>query len=113
MRVPEAEQDGAIAQSIKVALADLSPSYFALENESANHADYYPGKESHFKVIIASENFVNKRRVARHQMVYGRIKPLLISEGGKIHALAIHAYTPDEWRDIQNAPDSPQCAGRR
>ncbi|MBV7434290.1 BolA family transcriptional regulator [Cardiobacteriaceae bacterium TAE3-ERU3] len=106
-------QLGVVAQEIKSALADLSAQYFDLENESKNHAGYYPGKESHFKIVIVSEDFAGKRRVARHQMIYSRVSALLTVSGGEIHALALHAYTPDEWQDIQNAPDSPQCAGRR
>ena len=105
-------QPGAVAQAIKAALADLSAEYFDLENESENHAGYYPGKESHFKIVIVSDDFAGKRRVARHQMIYSRVGALLTASGGEIHALALHAYTPDEWQDIRNAPESPQCAGR-
>jgi len=30
---------------------------------------------------------------------------------GKIHALALHTYTPDEWDNAGQVPDSPRCRG--
>lgn len=107
------ELDGKVAQAIRQALSDLSHQYLGLENESAKHAGYYPGKESHFKLTVVSDEFVDKRRIARHQMVYARVNNLLTQGGGQVHALAIHAFTPAEWQNRQElSPDSPQCAGR-
>ncbi|CAM4012384.1 BolA family transcriptional regulator [Psychrobacter arenosus] len=93
-------------------LQDLNPTHLALENESMQHAGYFEGKESHFKLTIVSDAFAGKRPVARHQQVYALAGPLLTSAGGTIHALAIHAYTPDEWAATGAAPDSPLCAGK-
>lgn len=106
-------QSEIVSEQIRAALADLAVYYFDLENESAHHAGYYPGKESHFKMVIVSDDFVGKRRVARHQMIYARVSSLLSSGGGNIHALAIHAYSVEEWQNSPNTPNSPQCAGRR
>ena len=100
------------ADALKDALSVLSPSYITLENESRQHAGYFDGKESHFKLVIVSDEFVGKRLIARHQAVYALASPLLIANGGSIHALAIHAYTPDEWQVLGQAPDSPNCAGK-
>jgi BolA protein len=40
----------------------------------------------------------------------------MTSQGGSIHALAIHAYTPEEWDSLlqeqQSVPASPLCAGQ-
>ena len=93
-------------------LQELQPTHLDLVNESMNHAGYFEGKESHFKLTIVSEAFTGKRPVMRHQLVYAAAAPLLTSQGGTIHALAIHAYTPSEWSSIDAAPDSPQCAGK-
>ncbi len=91
-------------------LQALTPEHLELINESMNHAGYFDGKESHFKLTIVSDAFEGKRLVARHQLVYNLANPLLTSQGGQIHALAIHAYTPTEWQG--QSPDSPLCAGR-
>ena len=90
----------------------LNPTHVELINESMNHAGYFEGKESHFKLTIVSHAFDNKRLVARHQLVYELVAPLLTSQGGNVHALAIHAYTPDEWQAQAQSPDSPLCAGQ-
>ena len=98
------------ADALSHQLQALQPQHMQLVNESMNHAGYFDGKESHFKLIMVSEAFTGKRLVARHQMVYHLADTLLTSKGGSIHALAIHAYTPTEWQG-QN-PDSPLCAGQ-
>lgn len=98
------------ATALKNALQNLHPTHIELVNESMAHTGYFEGKESHFKLTIVSTEFVNKRLVARHQLVYGLVAPLLTANGGTVHALAIHAYTPDEWQG--QSPDSPNCAGQ-
>lgn len=103
---------GPNAIALKKALEDLHPQYMELVNESMNHAGYFDGKESHFKLTVASDFFEGKRLVARHQLVYEKVAPLLTSKGGKVHALAIHAYTPSEWQQQTQSPDSPLCAGQ-
>lgn len=100
------------ATAIQSALEALNPTHIELENESMNHAGYFEGKESHFKLTLVSDGFANKRLVARHQLVYGLVDELLTRNGGTVHALAIHAYTPEEWAAVVAAPDSPLCAGQ-
>ncbi|MFT4021120.1 MAG: BolA family protein [Acinetobacter sp.] len=87
-------------------LQQLQPEFFEVVNESAGHGGYFPGKESHFKVVIVSQIFEGLRAVQRHQKVYAVASDLL--GAGKIHALAIHAYTVVEWQG--QSPDSPLCA---
>jgi BolA protein len=67
------------------------------------------GSESHFKVIIVSDEFEDKILIKRHRL----INELLADElQNKIHALALHTYTRDEWQEISgNAPMSPPCLG--
>ena len=95
-----------LEQQLIEQLKALNPTYLEVINESAGHGGYFPGKESHFKVIIVSEAFAGLRLVQRHQKVYAEAKDLL--SPGKIHALAIHAYLPTEWQG--QAPASPECA---
>lgn len=100
------------ADAIMTAMQSLDPTHLSLDNESHKHAGYFEGKESHFKLVVVSQAFTTKRLVARHQMIYALVQPLMTANGGTVHALAIHAYTPDEWAAQSQAPDSPNCAGQ-
>ena len=85
----------------------FSPEFILVENESHMHSG--PAPESHFKVTMASDAFEGKRKVARHQAVYAQVKDEL---DGPVHALALHLYSPDEWADRSEIPDSPLCASK-
>ena len=78
--------------------AAFAPQSLKITDEShlhAGHAGHRPGGESHFRVHIVSESFKGKSRVERHRMV----NTLLAAElRDHIHALAIHANSPDEAR---------------
>lgn len=81
--------------------------FMSLENESYMH-NVPEGSESHFKLVLVSDAFQGKRPVQRHQLVYSALQEQMV----KIHALAIHAYTLDEWQKHGNtAPLSPKCHG--
>ena len=95
-----------LEQQLKARLSALSPVYLEVVNESAGHGGYFPGKESHFKAIIVSESFAGLRLVQRHQKVYAAAGDLL--GPGHIHALAIHAFLPEEWKGQDTS--SPECA---
>lgn len=86
--------------------ASFEPLYMDLVNESFMHS-VPPGSESHFKLVLVSEQFFGLRLVARHQKVYAALGDVM----QQIHALALHTYTPDEWQAQGAAPDSPQCMG--
>jgi BolA protein len=77
-------------------------------NESASH-NVPPGSETHFKVVMVSEDFEGSRLIARHRAV----NEVLAEElAGDVHALALHTYTPDEWQArFGDAPMSPPCLG--
>ncbi|BFM08154.1 BolA family protein [Halioxenophilus aromaticivorans] len=85
----------------------LAPVFLSVDNESHMH-NVPPGSESHFKVVVVSDQFQEKRLVQRHQLVYQQLQQEL---AGGVHALAIHAYTPTEWQEKGLAPNSPQCLG--
>lgn len=95
-----------LQQQLEQLLHTLQPEYLEILNESSHHGGYFPGKESHFKVTIVSSVFAGLRAVQRHQKVYAAVGELLSPQ--KIHALALHTYTPDEWQGER--PDSPLCA---
>lgn len=76
--------------------AGLEPEHLELLDESRDHAGH-PGAadgRGHFRVWIASSRFRGCTRVERHRMVYAALDRELRSD---IHALAIHAFDPDEW----------------
>ncbi|MFC3914830.1 BolA family protein [Pseudaeromonas sharmana] len=88
--------------------AALAPTWLEVINESFMHR-VAPGAESHFKLVIVSEQFAGLRLLARHRLV----NALLASElAGGVHALALHTYTPEEWQDKGSAPRTPSCIGR-
>lgn len=85
----------------------LHPVHLEVVNESAMH-NVPPGSESHFKVVLVSEGFTGVPKVRRHQQVYGVLAEEL--QGG-VHALALHTYAVEEWKQASGAPASPDCMG--
>ncbi|MBF8999346.1 MULTISPECIES: BolA family protein [Vibrio] len=86
----------------------LQPDYLSVENESYMH-NVPPGSESHFKVVVVSSQFEGLKLIARHRLVNQTLADEL---GTHIHALAIHTYTQDEWKErTSGSPDSPLCMG--
>ncbi|MDB4837061.1 BolA/IbaG family iron-sulfur metabolism protein [Marinomonas sp.] len=81
--------------------------YLSLENESYMH-NVPEGSESHFKLVLVCDAFHGKRLVQRHQSIYGALSDIM----DKIHALALHLYSPQEWeQNHSSAPSSPKCHG--
>ena len=97
-----------VQNQITTKLAEaLGPNYLTVENESHKHS-VPPNSETHFKVVVSSDQFKGKRSVQRHQLVYGLLQDELANG---VHALALHTYTQEEWVKIASAPDSPNCMG--
>lgn len=53
------------------------------------------GTQDHYKVIVISDEFLNKPMIKRHQVVY---QTLAEPMQGPIHALTIATYTEQEWQ---------------
>lgn len=88
--------------------AQFQPELLEVVNESHMHS-VPPNSETHFKVVLVSDQFEGRRKVARHQQVYAALASQL---AGPVHALALHTYSPAEWAERQGgAPDSPDCLG--
>lgn len=76
-------------------------------NESPNH-NVPDGSESHFRVLIVSDQFEGLSLVKRHQMVY-KLVSVILKE--KIHAFSQQTLTPKEFEDLGGQlPSSPSCA---
>ncbi|EJD6540745.1 transcriptional regulator BolA [Providencia rettgeri] len=94
-----------VSQKLQTA---FEPSHLDVINESHQH-NVLPGSESHFKVVLVSDKFENKRMLARHREIYAILADEL---AGGIHALALHTYTQKEWDELANtALKSPACRG--
>jgi BolA protein len=89
---------------LQSALGALEPQHLEVLDESHMHSR---GQETHYKAVIVSPAFTGLNAVKRHQKVYGTLGELM----GQIHALALHTYTPEEWAQQGQAPDSPTCRG--
>ena len=82
----------------------FSCEYLAIENESYRHR-VPKDAETHFKVIIVSEDFYDVALVMRHRRVYAALEEVMKN----IHALALHTLTPREWSDKTCGFESPEC----
>lgn len=84
-----------LAAEIRQRLEALRPLSVELLDESGQHVGHEGAKSggSHFRLAIVCACFAGKSRMERHRMIYAALGPLMQRE---IHALAIHASTPDE-----------------
>ncbi|MES9962427.1 MAG: BolA/IbaG family iron-sulfur metabolism protein [Candidatus Sedimenticola sp. 20ELBAFRAG] len=86
----------------------LKPMHLEVIDESHMH-NVPEGAQSHFKVVVVSDQFEGKNLLARHRLVNNLIKQEF-DQG--LHALALHTMTPQEWFDKGGvAPNSPECLG--
>ncbi|XP_025071070.1 bolA-like protein 1 isoform X1 [Alligator sinensis] len=86
---------------------ELEPSQLEVHNESHQHA-VPPGAETHFKVVIASSRFAGLPLLQRHRLVNEILQAEL---AGPVHALSIHAKTPEQWDQNASVSRSPACLG--
>lgn len=77
--------------------AGLAAEHVEVEDDSARHAGHAgaSGGAGHFNVIVVSDQFEGRNRVARHRAVYSAVDDMMPAE---IHALSAQAFTPAEWK---------------
>jgi BolA protein len=87
---------GGVARTLEQRLAPLAPVVLELADDSAEHAGHAGAAAGggHFSLLIVSEKFTGLTRLARHRAVLDRVSDLIPHP---VHALAIRAYTPDEF----------------
>lgn len=86
----------------------FQPSFLQVENESYMHR-VPEGAETHFKVVLVSEQFANVSPVKRHQQVY---RVMAHELQNSVHALALHTFTQSEWEmKAGKVMASPACKG--
>ena len=88
-------------------LSEFSPSVLKIVNESYMH-NVPEGSESHFKLVIVSDEFKNLSNVKRHQEVYKVLGEVMQS----IHALSIHSFDNEEYKNNTMILDSPNCVNK-
>ncbi|CAB3750628.1 BolA family protein [Paraburkholderia humisilvae] len=91
-----AERIALIEARVRAALAPVES--ISVRDDSAQHAGHAGAAAGgHYSVTIVAAAFAGKPRVARHRMVYDALADAM--QRG-IHALAITAYTPEEFRQM-------------
>lgn len=94
-------------QQLQAKLIDhFQPTHLEVINESHLHGT--PSNDSHYKVVMVTEQFNGLRALQRHRAIHRLLAAELT---GPLHALALHLYTPAEWQEQQAVPASPQCLG--
>lgn len=87
---------------------EFTPEVLQVEDESYKHAAG-PEAQSHFKVVVVSTHFEGQRLLARHRAIN---EALAEEFAAGMHALAIHAFTPEQWAARnEQAEASPHCMG--
>ena len=111
MRDPNSDKmsvGGAMSRRIESKVFDgFHPVHLEVNNESYMH-NVRAGAESHFRLLIVSEQFEGKSAVQRHQAVYAILADEVKNE---IHALGLQTLTPSEWQADQERNESPECLG--
>jgi BolA protein len=77
--------------------AGLAPEHLVVRDESHLHRGHAGAASGggHFRVLVVSPRFAERSRLERHRMVYAALGDAL---RGDVHALALRALTPEEWR---------------
>ena len=95
-----------IQQKIEIEISDnVTLDKLIIENESHMHGGSAP--ESHFKLIVVSDDFMGLNKVKRHQLIYKVLKEIM----PLFHALALHTFTVGEWDKSSVNLASPNCLG--
>ena len=82
------------AALLRERLAALAPQSLAIEDESHLHAGHAGAREGgHYKITIVAAAFAGHNTVRRHRMIHEAVGDLM---RGRIHALSIRAFSPDE-----------------
>lgn len=87
----------------------LQPEFLRVVNESSGH-NVPRGSETHFRVLVVSPAFDGVTLVGRHRLVNAALADELRNG---VHALAIDALTPEQWRarGDDSLAASPACQG--
>lgn len=99
---------GPIEARIRQSLMKLNPVHLEIVNESYMH-NVPKNAETHFKVLVVSEQFKGLQLIKRHRLVNSTVKDELQDEFP--HALSIVSKAPEEFTETYNLEPSPSCKG--
>ena len=74
----------------------FAPTVLQVTDDSAKHAGHagaQPGGETHYSLLVVSENFAGRSRVERHRLVNNA---LTTEFAGGLHALSLMLKAPGE-----------------
>jgi len=77
-------------------------------NESFMH-NVPKDSESHFKIVIVSNDFKNLSLIQRHKLVYKSLDNIM----NNIHALSLQPFSDDEFTLNPIILDSPECVNKK
>jgi BolA protein len=86
----------------------MTVSSLKIINESYMH-NVPKDAESHFKIVLVSNDFNNLSHIERHKLVYKHLDTIM----NDIHALSIQPFNEDEFRLNPIILDSPECAHKK
>ena len=82
------------ATLLRERLAVLEPQSLDIEDESHRHAGHAGARDGgHYKITIVAAAFAGHNTVKRHRLIHEAVGDLM---RGRIHALSIRAFSPDE-----------------
>ena len=84
----------------QIILKSFDPYFFSVLDVSEQHRGHQNFKEnveSHFEIIIVSEQFKNMKRIDRHRIVNRNLKEEFSSD---LHSAIIKTYTIEEFKNI-------------
>ena len=92
---------------LDLVLTPLNISHHQLDNDSHKHSG--SATDSHYNLVLVSDDFAALGPVKRHQKVYALVGELMQNPS---HALALHCYTPEQWQAKQEKmPATAPCMG--
>jgi stress-induced morphogen len=107
-------REGRIKNILQSKIKNIS--HFELINESSLHS-VPKGSETHFKVIVVSDEFENKTQIEKHKIIYALLKDEMgEKKDNKLHALSIIAKSPKEWsqeKENVKKQKSPPCINKK
>ncbi len=84
---------------------EFKPKHLEVINESYKHS-VPKDSETHFKLVIVSNEFKNKSTIEIHRKIYNMfIDEMGDKKDNKLHALSIHTKTEDDWKSVLESPD--------
>ena len=92
-----------VANSIREYLYSLAPQECQITDYSNQHSR---GRDSHFSIILVSEQFAGISRLQRHRLVNNLLQPLLHNP---VHSWTLTLYSPEEWRNTPEPRTIPSC----